>query len=191
MARSVNDGYSAFQLRAYQESNALVSLFIDPENPDDFIAGYIHSLNARQVMLHAVSQYGQYDGYIVVRLSDVNLVIGEDEYALRLKKLLFLRDPRPGEAAVEALPGEDLTHALCRVAHAASHLITLWTAQAEYCGRVRALDDIRVTIDALDFFGQDPTSVTLALRDVLSTSLDAEDERMVELLAKHAGIEIL
>ena len=62
-------------------------------------------------------------------------------------------------------------------------MITLWVGESEYVGRVRALDDMRVTIGALDFFGADPADVPLALREIDMASLGAEDDEMYQLLS--------
>ena len=36
----MNDGFFHYQLSLYEKMNVLASLFVDPENPDDFIAGF-------------------------------------------------------------------------------------------------------------------------------------------------------
>ena len=85
------------------------------------------------------------------------------------------------EIAVQ--PDEDIFHALCRKAASEDRVITLWVGESEYVGRVRALDDMRVTIGALDFFGADPADVPLALREIDMASLGAEDDEMYQLLS--------
>ena len=57
-----NAGYIGYQLRAMMNDRVISSLFSDPENPDDFIAGYLRMVNTRQTLVEAVSPYGRYDG---------------------------------------------------------------------------------------------------------------------------------
>ena len=185
MKRTPSEGYNEYQMRAYAQFGVLISLFIDPDNPDDFIAGYVQSLTSRQVMLSAISTYGRFDGFITVRLSDIQMVLGEDDYALRLKMLLLARgEDRPGFHAEE---DEDLMHAVCRWALEHHEVVTLWTKDNEYCGMVKALDDMRVTLDSLDYFGQNPITETVVLREVQMASSGTEDDRMFTLLHQKGG----
>ena len=110
------------------------------------------------------------------------MAIGEDDYAERLRLLLYYRGEQP-TAPFTLKPGEDFLHAMCRNAQEGSRIITLWTADNEYVGRVERLDDMRVTLARLDFFGENPVSETLALRDVEQASFGAEDDCLYEVLA--------
>ena len=181
---TMNDGFFHYQLSLYQRMNVLASLFVDPENPDDFIAGYIAHINPRQVVLDTVSPVGHYDGMMGVRLTEVSTVLGEDEYSERLRRLLLLRGEKPRET-LEVAPDEDLFHAMCRKVMAEGRVITLWCGENEYMGRVTELNDMRVTIGALDFFGQNPADVTLALRTIDMASFGSEDDEMFELLSEN------
>ena len=181
---TMNDGFYHYQLSLYEKMNVLASLFVDPENPDDFIAGYIAHINPRQVVLNAVSPVGHYDGLMAVRLTEVSSVLGEDEYSERLRRLLLLRGEEPRES-LQVEPEEDLFHAMCRKALEDGRVITLWCGESEYVGRVTELNDMRVTIGALDFFGQNPAEVTLALRDIDLASSGSEDDEMFAVLSEN------
>lgn len=178
-----NDGFSLYQLRLFQELNILTSLFIDPQNPDDFIAGFIEAVNARQVMLRSVSPFGRYDGFIVVRLSDIDLILGEDDYSMRLSRLLKARGEQPADA-IAVNEGEDLVHAVCKKAQETDSVVTLWLHDdTEHVGRVLELNDMRVTIGELDYFGRDPRPMTLTIREIEMASIGSEDDKLYQLLS--------
>ena len=183
------DGFLVFQLMRLKELNILTSLFIDPTNPDDFVAGYITAINTRQVMLRSVSPFGRYDGFIVVRLNDISQIMGEDDYAMRLTHLLKARgetgaDRLPAEIPVEE--NEDMIHALCRTAQETHQMVTLWlNDDIEHIGYVQSLDDMRVTIGEVDYFGQAPRPLTVPIRDVEMASVGSEDDLMYQLLSEH------
>jgi hypothetical protein len=61
--------------------------------------------------------------------------------------------------------------------------VSLLTSEETYTGRVKALDDLRVTVEAFDFFGR-PTGqpTALPLRDVESLTIGTEEESMYDLL---------
>ena len=176
-----SDGYLHYQLSEYMRMGEMVSLFVDDENPDDFIAGFVLGLNHRQVVISAVSPVGRYDGLMGVSLGIIGAAIGEDEYAQRLCRLLELRGEAQ-EMAFEPRPEEDLFHAMLRQAMDQRRVVTCWSGDSEITGYVTEVDDLRVRLDALDFFGQDPQPATLVLREVDMISLGAEDELMFELL---------
>ena len=175
-------GYYRYQLELYQKLGVLCSLFVDPENPDDFVAGYVGWTNGRQAAIHAVSPVGKFDGILAVKLSEVCSMMGEDDYSERLRRLLVLRRAVPTEE-MDVEPGEDLVHAMCRKVMAEERVITLWVGEREYVGRVSDLNDMRVTLDTLDFFGQNPEPVTLTLPEIDMASLGAEDDEMFQILA--------
>lgn len=175
-------GFYRYQLETYQKAGVLTSLFIDPENPDDFIAGYVLHVNRTQALLSAVSAVGRYDGLIACRLDLISTIMGEDDYSMRLRRVLLLRRAVPKEE-ISVRPDEDVFHAMCRKAMEEDRVITLWKGEGEYVGRVKSLDDMRVTIGALDFFGADPADVPMALRDIDMASLGAEDDEMYQLLS--------
>ena len=55
---TMNDGFFHYQLSLYEKMNVLASLFVDPDKPDDFIAGYIAHINPRQVGIMGFSAGG-------------------------------------------------------------------------------------------------------------------------------------
>lgn len=182
-------GYYRYQLELYQKMGVLCSLFIDPENPDDFVAGYVGWLNGRQTAIHAVSPVGRYDGILAMRLNTVCSIMGEDDYSERLRRVMMLRRADPKEQ-MDVEPGEDLIHAMCRKVMDEDRVITLWIKDSEYVGRVTELNDMRVTIDTLDFFGQNPAPVSLNLPEIDMASLGSEDDEMFQLLADNRLAEI-
>ena len=184
-----NDGFSAYQLKMFRDLGVLTSLFIDPQNPDDFIAGFVEAVNTRQVMLRSVSPFGKFDGFIVSRLSDIDLIMGEDDYSLRLSRLLRARGEEPADT-IEVDENEDLIHAVCRKGIKDDQVITLWLQDdIEHVGRVIHLDDMRVTIGELDYFGRDPRPLTLTLREITMASIDSEDDHIYQLLSDHPSIQ--
>lgn len=178
-----NDGFYMYQLKLFREMGILASLFIDPQNPDDFVAGYVEQVNQKQVIIRSVSPFGRYDGFIMVRLCDIDLVLGEDDYSVRLSRLIEARGAKP-EDSLSVEEGEDFVHALCRKALEENQVITVWLSDdAEHVGRVMQLDDMRVTIGELDYFGRNPMPRAIALREVEMVSLGSEDDQLYQLLS--------
>ena len=53
----------------------------------------------------------------------------------------------------------------------------------EHVGRVLELNDMRVTIGELDYFGRDPRPLTLTLREITMASIGAEDDKLYQILS--------
>ena len=81
-------------------------------------------------------------------------------------------------------------HAVCRKGIKDDAVVTLWLQDnAEHVGRVIHLDDMRVTIGELDYFGRDPRPLTLTLREVTMASIGSEDDNIYQLLSDHPAIQ--
>jgi len=179
MNRSMSEGYNGYQLKLNQSLNQLVSLYIDPDNPDDFISGFVRALNGRQVLLNAVTPYGRYDGYFVVRMSSIIMVLGEDMLAERLRLLLKINRETPDEdIPYEHETGEDLIHALLRASIDRNELVTIFTREGDYSGYALRLDDMRVSFLTLDCFGKPAETVDFVLREIDMASMGAEEDDM-------------
>ena len=60
-------------------------------------------------------------------------------------------------------------------------VITIWHADAdeEVSGFVKSVDDLHITLNALDFFGQDADERIISLSQIELMSMDALEERMI------------
>ena len=187
MNRTMSEGYNGYQLKLNQSLNQLVSLYIDPDNPDDFISGFVRALNGKQVLLNAVTPYGRYDGHFVVRMSSIIMVLGEDALAERLKLLLKINREIPDED-ITFEQGEDLIHALLRTSIERNELVTVFTRESDYSGYALRLDDMRVSFLTLDCFGKPAETVDFILREIEMASMGAEEDDMWRKLFEY-GME--
>ncbi len=179
-----NIGYIAYQLRELMKQNAIASAFTDPHNPDDFIAGYVRAVNGRTVLIQSVGPFGRYDGWFAIRLTCVIEVQLDAAYAERLERLLKIHGQSEKQMPDEAQDWAEADHigAILRHAQANDRVVTVWTRDEAYTGFVQQVDDLRVSMDLLDFMGQRCATQALALMDLELCSLDSEEERMYELL---------
>lgn len=179
-----NTGYIVYQLKALMHEGVVSSLFTDPENPDDFIAGYLRMVNSRQSIVQALSPYGQYDGWFALRNSCVNEALYDAVYADRLETLLKLNH---ASDVVMPMPGQEDDYMRHMLSWAMEHhrVVTVWTREDAFTGFVTELDDLRLTIGVLDFMGQNPLATQFALRDLELMSSGSEEERMYEKLNEH------
>lgn len=176
--------FVVYQMRSAMEHDLVVSLYTDMNDPDAYCSGYIEQVNAKHVLLSALTPWGHRDGWLLWRVSDVQQVYMGDEEETRLELLARLYgEDRAPLTHKPASPESDLSHWVLDWAKRERRTISLLTSSRTYTGRVKARDDLRVTLDAFDFFGriQQPP-VVRPLREVESISIGTEYERMYDFL---------
>ncbi len=173
-------GYISYQLKELMKDGAVASVFTDPNNPDDFIAGYVQSVGARTAMVSSVTPYGHADGFFAIRLTAVLEVTHDALYAERLELLMKLAGEQAQKFAVTG--DEDALQRLLEWAQDNNRVVTLWTATETYAGFASQVNDLYVTLRPVDFMGERCSEMTFRLTDVEMVSAGSEEERMYEQL---------
>lgn len=181
-----NHGYTAYLLRNLMEGRQLASLFTDPQNPDNFCVGYVEAVNARQVALRSISPQGKFDGFMVKRIADVFQVLSGEEFEQRLLWLLSLNGETDQPLLNEHVEG-DLFKAALQAAHERGMAVSLWRGMEEegLTGTIAAVDDLRLTLNRMDFWGRDAGEQVVALKDISLLEIDTPEERMYQLMNRH------
>lgn len=190
----INTGHSvyvSYVLGQLWRSRELVSVFLDAENPDTFTTGFVLAVNQRQVLMRCVTPWGMLDGYMALRNQDIIQTVYGEDFEKRMTTLLELRGQVPREQVPrEELrfdPGADLFAQLLNIGLTTGCVVTLWDDQTSITGRITALDDLRVTMAALDFFGAGADEANVRLRDIQLVSLGSEEEEVYRLLSQAAN----
>jgi len=171
-------------MRIAQEHNLISSLYTDLNDPDAFCSGYIECVTAKHVLLAALTPWGYRDGWLLWRVNDVLQVFTGDEYEARLELLVKLRGVEHVPLFANPMPQTaDLLQSLLRYAFDMQQTVSVLTASETYTGKLRALDDLRASIDAYGFFGENEDETTLIpLRDIEQVMLGTEEEKMFDIL---------
>ena len=180
-------GYWALVMRALEETGDIASVYTQLENPENFYVGYIKHMSARQFAMRVMDIDGTHDGWLIGRMSDVVQVIAGDDYEVRMKWLeTLLGKEEPADPLNEDC--EDLFAGYARAAMTGNMVLTVWSedAEEEVSGFVKSVDDLHITLDSLDFFGQDAGERIVNLAQVELMSLDALEERM--FMRMHSNI---
>ena len=92
----------------------------------------------------------------------------------------------------EGLPPEtDWMRAVLELAIHERRLVSLFTATETFTAKPLQVDDLRVTVRALDLFGQpEPEDESVALRDIEALSIGTEEELMYDILGAHFPLEM-
>lgn len=175
--------YSIFQLRMACQQHIIASLYTDPNDPDTFCAGYVEAVTTRHVLLWSVNAWGQSDGWCLQRTEDVLQVYMGDDYEVRLQMLLEIGGVHFAPLLTPPhSPEDDLLHRMLRHAMDSGELVSVMTGDDTITGHISYVDDLRATMDALDFFGAPDGQRQMPLREMQVVTLGTQEERMFQRL---------
>lgn len=181
----MNNGYTQYILRLIAAQGALASVYTNPRDPDGFCAGFVECVSSRHLLMAEVTPWGKLDGWCLRRTTDVYQVLSGEEYEQRLAMLLshyhqqhvtFFEAPLDEE--------DDILQCALKCCREKQRVVSVLIADEMITGRVTDLNDLRVTLRLMDFFGRPAEEETIPLRDVEVLSIDTEEERMYELLER-------
>lgn len=182
----MSNRYSFYQLFMACQQHLLASLYTEPEDPDAFNAGYVEAVSPRHVLLWNVTPWGEHDGWLLRRTEDILQVYMGDDYEIRLQMLVEMEDEEYAPLLDPPLAAnEDLLRRVLLKAQEEGELISIMTAQDTYTGSVVFVDDLRVTVDLVDFFGAPDARVQFALRDILLIGYGTSEEKMFKKLSEN------
>lgn len=175
--------YSFYQLRIACQQHMVASLYVEPDDPDAFSAGYVEAVTPRYVLLWNMTPWGQPDGWILRRTEDVLQVFMGDDFEVRLQILLEMNgvthtplfDPPPG-------PEDDILYRMLNQSMERQEVVSIMTAEDTYSGRILQLDDLRATLEVFDFFGSVEGERQFPLRDMQLVTVATNDEVMYKRL---------
>ncbi len=175
---------NAYRLKQLKERNVVVSLFIDPDNTESFMACYIRAVNDRQVLVEQIDPWGRYDGWMTMKLDQILMILSDDEYEIRLQELLQIRRCQP-QPSLQITNPLNLFAPLLESAARHRSALTLWSAQEALTGYVLRYDDLYVEMLPLSFMGECLSAKTLKMNELQMASLDSDEEKMYDLLNKN------
>ncbi len=179
--------YSFYQLRIACQQHMIASLYVEPDDPDAFHVGYVEAVTTRHVLLWNVTPWGQPDGWLLRRTKDVLQVFMGDDFEVRLQMLLEMQGVTHTPLLAPAPSDDDdllrivLDH--CRETSAMTSVVA-GSDEETYTGRIVQVDDLRMTMDALDFFGSPDGKQQFALRDLSLVELETNEELMYRRLGE-------
>lgn len=156
----------------------LVAVSTNPDDPDVCSVGYIDALTSTHYRLRSVTSRGCVLGYELRRIEDVVEVALDGPYLRRVQALMN----NPGAIADVEPPGtDDLVRDMVQAARDARRAVTVFRV-GEHEGvtaHVTAVTDLRVTIQALDSFGDYEDTVPIPWRDISGIGTHEEQIRVL------------
>lgn len=75
-------------LENFKKNKKLVSLYSNVENKDAFNVGFIVDYDSKFLLLNSISEYGKYDGILLIYIDDIFRIDIDSNYENKLLRLL-------------------------------------------------------------------------------------------------------
>ena len=174
--------YAAYQLRNLMNEGLIASIFTDPNNPDDFIAGYVLAVNQRTTLVHSLTPSAS-PTVFCYRLNAILEIQHDSAYANGCPcccRLTGQNHPMP-----QVRDEDDSLVYLLGMASRQGKAVTLWNASESFSGFVTHVNDLFLQMEPVDFLGRRCAPMSFRVADIEMVSLGSEEERMFELLEDH------
>ena len=185
---AAGNGYIQYLLHLVAAQGALASVYMDPNDPDGFFSGYVECVGPRHFLMADVTPWGRLEGWRVLRTGEaVQLLLGE-EYEQRLGRLLS----HSGQTHTPFLPPQtqdedDVLYRVLEKCRQEKRVISLVVGDDMITGRVGEVNELRLKIDAMSFFGTDAGVEQLTLREIDMVCIATQEEQMYETLERMMG----
>lgn len=185
---AAGNGYIQYLLHLVAAQGALASVYMDPNDPDGFFSGYVECVGPRHFLMADVTPWGRLEGWRVLRTGEaVQLLLGE-EYEQRLGLLLSYY----GQTHTPFLPPQtqdedDVLYRVLEKCRQEKRVISLVVGDDMITGRVGEVNELRLKIDAMSFFGTDAGVEQLTLREIDMVCIATQEEQMYETLERMMG----
>ena len=164
-------------------SGRLVSIHLNPDDPDACSVGYVDAVSDTHVRLRSVTPRGHQVGYEIRPVEDIFKVEEDDPYMRRMAALV-----EGGGIDFEVVErprgGSDLVRGAVETAKNSRRYVTLRlpTWEDDVTGLVVATTDLRVS-RPVDRFGEASAVLGVPWRDIESVDYGTEEEQITRLLA--------
>lgn len=172
-------------LEKAKKKRKLVSVYRS-EDTDENITGYILGNSDEFLLLSAMDYYGNYDGFIVLKMDAIYRCEMESIYAKRAQKLFSLRGQKHPELKLR--DEEEMIPSILRFAQETQKVVSIELRESDSYdvkGMVTALDDHAVFIHQLTGDGAFDGDTVVLLEDITEVCCDSQSEQSVKLLLEH------
>ncbi len=179
----MNNGYMVYLLRILAAQGALASIYTDPNNPEEFSAGFVEAVDGAHVLTCDLSPWGQIDGWRVRRNADVLQVLAGEEYEQRLGMLMaYHKQKHRGFFTEEPAEDTDLLLSVLLACRDKGQIVSVIMGAEMITGRVLEANGLRTKLQLIDFFGRPAEEETIKLRDIEILEIDTQEEQMYAVL---------
>lgn len=169
-------------LQSLNQGHELVELYKGQENPSRFIAGYIYGVDGDHVLIAAISPAGTYDGYILVKKTEIFQISHQTRYLKRLEQLANAkRTVHDSAFMVEGVLLRGLL-AMAKQKQCVLSMSAYDSGKDDVICTVEEMDDAFVKCHCYSEYGEKEGISILEIGGITQIACDTEDEQYIPML---------
>ena len=169
-------------IRKCFEDGNVASFFCNPDYTDLHLTGYVAKYSADEVLIAHISVHGYYDGFILKPVKDIYRIDYAGNYETKIARLYKQR--KQGHPNLGGIGDGEIMPSLFSYAKDNSLIICLEFQDNLLRGFVNNYNDNTICINIIDDYGCDDGISVINLEDILTVSVDTDDEQAALLLYK-------
>ena len=171
-------------LENFKKNKKLVSLYSNVENKDTFNVGFIVDYDSKFLLLNSISEYGKYDGILLIYIDDIFRIDIDSNYENKLLRLLNNKEITNYKFKKIGSCIEKLFN----YAKENNSIISISFFDSDYksdvIGKVKSYNTNLVEICCYDEYGKVDGISYINISEINYASLDSLDEKMITNLIK-------
>lgn len=159
-------------LRAYVESQAIVSLYADDQDTGTYDCGSLNIVDEEWTVLNSVAPQGIYDGYRLIRTDDIYRV---DAYGPYEDKIQYFSRSWPEKHIVSFEHAPDVLHGFFQKCIQKNWLVSVELANSgerDLTGIIKDFTWEAVTLRTVDHYGRQDSLSTLRIDCITNMGAD-------------------
>lgn len=166
-------------LENFKKNKKLVSLYSNVENKDAFNVGFIVDYDSKFLLLNSISEYGKYDGILLIYIDDIFRIDIDSNYENKLLRLLNNKEITNYKFKKIGSCIEKLFN----YAKENNSIISISFFDSDYksdvIGKVKSYNTNLVEICCYDEYGKVDGISYINISEINYASLDSLDEKMI------------
>lgn len=138
-------------------------------------------MHAQEVLIHHISPFGLYDGYVVKKIDSVYRIVKDGQYEKKISKLYSLRNQNHG---IISIVNNRIMYSLLEHAFLEKLVITVQLFDSGFSDiqGIVLENGNTILIDQYDEYGQKNGNTAINLNDISELRCDTDEEATLKLL---------
>lgn len=166
------------QLERSLKSGEVISVYCDRDNPQCHLTGFVQHYNDSELLLSHITPYGEYDGYVLLRIGDIFRVDSGGDYEKKIKALYHIKKQSHRDICFSS---EEILFTLLDFAAENDLAVTLNFENTSVSGFVGSSGE-KAEINVVDEYGRNQGISVVDVNEVVYFSVDTVDEQNMKLL---------
>ncbi|MGI6501488.1 MAG: hypothetical protein ACOX1S_11555 [Anaerostipes sp.] len=170
------------QLKEIMKNKKLLSLYINLDDTEKFLTGYINCISIKEIIINHITPTGNYDGYVYAKIHDIYRIETDTKYIQKIEKLMHLNLKKHHEnIKIE----DDILKSFLQFLKEKEWISSFQIGDDDYysiTGFVKDIGDTAVRIMQISDDGEEDGETIINTEVITSCQGDTMDEQIIKQL---------